>query len=184
MSWVARGTPCRSPTKPAVAAPPFALIRCGVVQLTLYTDYALRALLYLGLHTDRPVPAAEIAAAYGISEHHLAKVGKALVKAGFARALRGRAGGLSLAVDPATLTVGAVVRRTEATLELIECFEHAGSSCPLTGACRLERTLREARDAFLAVLDRTTLADLMSNAPALATRLGRPLPISRPDAES
>lgn len=153
------------------------------MQLTLYTDYALRSLLYLGLHRDRLVPAAEIAAAYGISEHHVAKVGKALVKAGYVRALRGRSGGLSLAVEPAELTVGAVVRRTETTLDLIECFEHAGSTCPLTGACRLERTLRDAHAAFMAVLDRTTLADLLSNGPSLAARLGRPLPIAPPAAD-
>jgi Rrf2 family nitric oxide-sensitive transcriptional repressor len=148
------------------------------VQLTLYTDYSLRALLYLGMHRDRLVPAAEIAQAYQVSEHHLAKVAKALVKAGFVRASRGRAGGLSLAVEPASLSVGEVVRRTEATLELIECFEHASSSCPLTGACRLERTLRQAQAAFMAVLDGTTLADLLSDAPTIAARLGRPLPIA------
>lgn len=161
---------------PVVARAIWPPLRCEPVQLTLYTDYALRALIYLGLHPDRLVPAAEIAAAYGISEHHLAKVGKALVKAGFVQATRGRSGGLKLAVAPGELTVGAVVRRTEATLDLIECFDHGRSSCPITGACRLERALHEARDAFLAVLDRTTVADLVVNGPALSTRLGRALP--------
>lgn len=150
------------------------------MQLTLYTDYALRALLYLGLHPGRHVPASEIAAAYGISEHHVAKIGKGLVKAGFARAHRGRAGGLSLAVEPRELKIGAVVRHTEATLDLVECFERERSSCPLTGACLLERTLREAREAFLAVLDRTTLADLLRNDSAVASRLSRPLPTAPP----
>ncbi|MCW8140364.1 MAG: Rrf2 family transcriptional regulator [Planctomycetota bacterium] len=149
------------------------------MQLTVYTDYALRTLLYLGLHPDRPVPAPEVAQAYAISVHHVAKVAKALVRDGFVRARRGRAGGLELAVAPDALRVGDVVRRTEPTLDLLECFDRRASACPITGACRLEHVLHDARAAFLEVLDRTTLADLLTNRPALARRLGRPLPASR-----
>ncbi|MCO5168484.1 MAG: Rrf2 family transcriptional regulator [Planctomycetes bacterium] len=149
------------------------------MQLTLYTDYALRTLLYLGLHPGRPVPAPEVARAYGVSPHHVAKVAKALVRDGFVRARRGRSGGLELAVAPEDLRIGAVVRRTEPTLDLLECFDRRASTCPITGACRLERVLHDARGAFLEVLDRTTLADLLTNRSALAQRLGRPLPTRR-----
>jgi Rrf2 family transcriptional regulator, nitric oxide-sensitive transcriptional repressor len=147
------------------------------VQLTLYTDYALRTLLYLGLHPGRPVPVPEIAAAYRVSAHHVAKVAKALVRGGFIKSHRGRAGGLELAMSPAQVKVGAIVRETEPTLDLLECFDHRTSSCPITGVCRLERTLHDARAAFFEVLDRTTLADLLTN-PKLAKRLARPLPLS------
>jgi Rrf2 family nitric oxide-sensitive transcriptional repressor len=146
------------------------------VQLTLYTDYALRTLLYLGLHPGRPVPVPEVAAAYQVSTNHVAKVAKALVRGGFVKAHRGRTGGLELAMTPAEIKVGAIVRETEPTLELLECFDHRTSSCPITGVCRLERTLHEARAAFLDVLDRTTLADLLS--PKLAAGLLRRLPLS------
>jgi len=150
------------------------------VQLTLHSDYALRTLLYLGLHQGRPVPVGEVAGAYGISANHVAKVAQALVTNGFARARRGRTGGLELATPPAELTVGAVVRATEPTLDLLACFDRERSSrsgdrsstaCPITSACKLKRSLREARDAFLAVLDRTTLAELLENGPALARLL-------------
>lgn len=144
------------------------------MQLTLHTDFALRTLLYLGLHRGRPVPVGEVASAYGISAHHVAKVAQALVTNGFARARRGRSGGLELAVPPAELTVGAVLRSTEPTLDLLACFDRASTTCPITSACRLKRSLREARDAFLAVLDRTTLAELLENGPAL----GRLLPMA------
>lgn len=146
---------------------------CGV-QLTIYSDYALRTLMYLGMHTDRPASVPEIASAYNISAHHLAKVAKALVRGGFARTHRGRSGGLELAKPARDVTVGAVVRFTEPTMNLVECFDRKTSTCPLTGACRLERTLHDARAAFLEVLDGTTLADLLGSAPAMAKRLAPP----------
>jgi Rrf2 family nitric oxide-sensitive transcriptional repressor len=142
------------------------------VQLTLYSDYALRTLMYLGSHDDRLISVAEIATAYQVSPHHVAKVAKALARGGFVRAHRGRAGGLQLARSPRTLSIGAVVRYTEPTLDLLECFDRATSTCPLTGACRLERTLHEARGAFLQVLDRTMLSELLAGTPALLGRLG------------
>lgn len=141
------------------------------VQLTIYTDYALRTLMYLAINRARPVPAPEIAAAYGISAHHVAKVAKDLVRGGFLRSHRGRSGGLELARAPARINVGEVVRFSEPTLDLLECFDRTSSSCPLTGGCRLERKLHEARAAFMNVLDRTTLAELTDNAPVLLGRL-------------
>lgn len=150
------------------------------MQLTIYSDYALRTLIYLGLNAERPVPVPEVATAYGISAHHLAKVAKALVRGGFARTHRGRSGGLELVTSPCNVNVGAVVRLTEPTLDLLECFDRKTSTCKLTGACRLERTLHEARTAFFDVLDRTTLADLLTNAPAITKRLGGTPPAALP----
>lgn len=160
------------------------------VQLTIYTDYALRTLMYLAINGARPVPVPEIAAAYGISAHHVAKVAKDLVRGGFLRSHRGRTGGLELARVAGKINVGDVVRFSEPTLDLLECFDRTTSTCPLTGGCRLERKLHEARAAFLAVLDRTTLAELTDNASVLLGRLGgaaaakaRRRPVRRRSAE-
>ncbi len=145
------------------------------MELTRRTDFALRTLLYLGAHPGRPVPTTEVARAYGISRHHAAQVGKDLVALGHVAARRGRGGGLVLARPPEAIVVGAVVRETEPSLDLLECFARSTNTCPLAGACALERCLHAARAAFLAVLDRTTLADLLVEAPALRARLGRRL---------
>lgn len=151
------------------------------MQLTIYTDYALRTLMYLGANGGRPVPATEVAAAFRISANHLAKVAKDLVRGGYVRSHRGRTGGLELAMPPSKINIGQVVRFTE-TLDLLECFDRATSTCPLTGACKLERTLHEAQAAFLAVLDRTTLADLVGGTASWATRLAAvPRPALRGD---
>jgi Rrf2 family nitric oxide-sensitive transcriptional repressor len=131
------------------------------MRLTRYTDYALRTLIYVGLHEPRQSSIAEIARAYGISESHLTKVVHQLGRLGLIRTIRGRGGGLRLARAPGEIVVGAVVRQTEDDLALVECF--SGGACAITAPCRLQRILGEALSAFLAVLDRYTLADLIED---------------------
>ncbi|MBL8861189.1 MAG: Rrf2 family transcriptional regulator [Planctomycetes bacterium] len=131
------------------------------MRLTLFSDYALRVLLYAGVHDDRLVTVAEIAQAYGISRHHLVKVSQLLIQLGLVESARGRHGGLRLARAPKDIRVGALVRQTEPDLDLVECFDPATNTCPLAKACDLEHLLREARARFLEVLDGYTLADLL-----------------------
>lgn len=139
------------------------------MRLTRYTDYALRTLIYLGLNEPRQSSIGEIARAYGISENHLTKVVHQLGRLGLVRTIRGRGGGLRLALDPAEIVVGAVVRRTEEDLALVECF--SGGACAITPSCRLRRALGEALAAFLAVLDGYTLADLIGDGDGAAVAL-------------
>lgn len=148
------------------------------MRLTRYTDYALRTLIYVGLHEPRQSSIAEIARAYGISESHLTKVVHQLGRLGFISTTRGRGGGLRLAKSPAEIIVGAVVRQTEEDLALVECF--AGGACAITAPCRLRRALGEALAAFLAVLDRYTLADLLGGRDGIeiAALLGLPSPMT------
>lgn len=135
------------------------------MRLTRYTDYALRTLIYVGLNEPRQSSIAEIARAYGISENHLTKVVHQLGRLGFVRTTRGRGGGLRLARPAAEIGVGAVVRLTEEDLALVECF--GSGNCVITAPCRLRGVLGEALAAFLAVLDRYTLADLLDGGSGL-----------------
>lgn len=130
------------------------------MKLSHHTDYALRLLIYLALHRDQLVTIQQVAKVYGISSHHLAKVVQDMVHAGWVTSTRGRGGGLKLAIKPDEIGLGQVIRRTETCLSPVECL--AGhSDCPIESACRLKGILAEARDAFLAVVDRYTLADLV-----------------------
>jgi Rrf2 family transcriptional regulator, nitric oxide-sensitive transcriptional repressor len=137
------------------------------MQLTLFSDYALRLLLYLAAHPDRVISVQEVSRAYGISHHHLVKIVRRLADEGLVLTTRGRGGGLRLGVDPAAINVGALVRATEPHLNLVECFDRATNTCPIARACGLERALRQAQQAFFDVLDRYTLADFQPRAPAL-----------------
>lgn len=130
------------------------------MRLTLQTDYALRALLYLAAAGEQGGTAHGIADSYGISRNHLAKVLQKLRALGYLTATRGRNGGVRLARPAADIRVGGVVRQTEDSLAPVECFDPATNTCPLAGACGLERGLGEAVEAYLAVLDRYTIADV------------------------
>lgn len=138
------------------------------MQLSKFSDYSLRVLMYCGLR-DQPTPVAEIAGAYDISQNHLLKVANRLTELGLVAATRGRGGGLQLAVEPIDIVLGDVVRQTE-NVDLVECMGDA-SACVLTGSCKLQRALGRARDAFFAELDLYTLEDLLKPKRALQARL-------------
>jgi Rrf2 family nitric oxide-sensitive transcriptional repressor len=143
------------------------------MRLTTYTDYTLRTLIYLALERERLARIADIAESYGISENHLMKVVHRLGLAGYVETVRGKHGGLRLAEPPEAINLGEVVRRTEPDLDLVPCFEPSGL-CRIRPACALKGVLGEALGAFLAVLDRYTLADLIRPRRELAGLLGLP----------
>lgn len=133
------------------------------MRLTTFTDYALRTLLFVATAPERRATIAAIAAAYGISQNHLVKVAHLLGKEGFLANTRGRHGGLRLAVAPAAISLGRVVRATEGPSIPAECFDPAGCDCPIVHSCRLKRVLRDADAAFYATLDRYSLQDLLAS---------------------
>ncbi|HEX8739834.1 MAG TPA: Rrf2 family transcriptional regulator [Casimicrobiaceae bacterium] len=144
------------------------------MRLTTFSDYSLRALMYLGVHDDRLATIGELANAYGVSENHLVKVVHHLAQHGYIETIRGRGGGMRLARPPSEINVGEVVRGTEESLTLVECFDGSTSRCRIEPACRLKGMLGRALDAFFATLDRYTLADLIAPGPRLAALLVLP----------
>ena len=131
------------------------------MRLTNYTDYCLRTLIFVAAQPDGRATIAQIAQRYGISESHLVKVVHALGKAGFLANVRGRGGGLRLARPAADIRIGDVVRGAEGDPVPASCFDAAAPPCSIYRACRLRNVLTEAVDAFHAVLDRYSLADLV-----------------------
>ena len=132
------------------------------MQLSLHAEYALRTLLYLGAHPDRVVSTKEISSAYGISKHHLVRVVQTLGDLGYVTVAPGRSGGVSLAMEPHRIRLGDVVRKAEPGFRLAECFDMQHNTCVVAPICTLKPVLREALEAFLAALNRYTLADLMA----------------------
>lgn len=126
------------------------------MQLSRYSDYALRVMLYLAARGDRPCAISEIAAAYSISHNHLMKVLHDLGRAGYVASTRGRAGGYRLARPAGEIRIGALLRHTEDDLALVDC-----AGCALSGGCGASPVLAEAMAAFFAVLDRYSVADLV-----------------------
>ena len=140
------------------------------MRVTTYSDYALRVLIYAGLAEGELVRIKDISERYQISQSHLTKVVWRLSQRGFLETTRGRAGGLRLAMAPERVNLGAVLRAMEDNRALVECFGPEGR-CMITPACAARRMFREAAEAFLAVFDKYTLADLLSRRAGLMQAL-------------
>ena len=141
------------------------------MRLTVYTDYALRLLMYLALKDDELATIEEIADSYGISKNHLMKVTHQLGVGGYIETVRGRRGGLRLARPPKEIGLGDVVRYTEPDFAIVMCLEPLDADCVVQPHCVLRRALERARDAFMSVLDEYTLHDLVRPRSALRAML-------------
>lgn len=128
--------------------------------LTRQADYAMRLLIHLAVQPGETATIKEVADRYGISRNHLMKVANRAVQAGYVSGVRGRAGGLRLAKPAAQIGVGEVLRATE-EWNLVECFDVETNRCPIASGCGLRAVLKEAIEAYFAVLDRYTLADVV-----------------------
>lgn len=139
------------------------------MQLTKFSDYALRTLMVLAAAPDEPSSIDAVARALDVSPHHLGKVALFLADAGYVRTRRGRGGGVELARSPADIRVGEVLRRTERGVGLVPCFDPETNTCNLAGACRLSSALADAQEAFFASLDPLTLDAMVEPRAARAT---------------
>ncbi|MBL9145921.1 MAG: Rrf2 family transcriptional regulator [Verrucomicrobiaceae bacterium] len=134
------------------------------MKLSLFSDYALRVLMYAALKGSS-FQLDEVTEAYNISRNHLAKVVNSLSKLGYLDTRRGRGGGIQLGMKPEEIRIGVLVRKTEDQPVIVECFDAATNTCRLNGNCRLKGVLAEAMNAFYATLDQQTLSDLIAGAP-------------------
>jgi|APLow6443716910_1056828.scaffolds.fasta_scaffold28725_2 Rrf2 family transcriptional regulator, nitric oxide-sensitive transcriptional repressor len=140
------------------------------MRLSTFSDYSLRVLMYLGAQPDRLATIAEIAAGHGISESHLMKVVHQLGRCGLVETVRGKGGGIRLALAPQNIVLGDVIRQTESDFTLVECFG-TNATCRIQEACHLNAILDEALIALFLVLDGYTLADLLVNPQRLIPRI-------------
>jgi Rrf2 family nitric oxide-sensitive transcriptional repressor len=120
----------------------------------------MRLLIHLAVQPEETATIKEVADRYGISRNHLMKVANRAVRAGYVSGVRGRVGGLRLAKKAEEIGVGEVLRTTE-EWKLVECFDAETNRCPIPRGCGLRAALMEAMDAYFAVLDRYTLADVV-----------------------
>ena len=134
------------------------------MQLTQYTDFSFRVLIFLAQKPSGLSTVTEIAAFHGISRNHLVKVIHNLASKGFIVTTRGRNGGMALSRAPANINLGDVARQTEPNFSIAECFDKENNRCVITPTCSLKSIFWEAKMAFLNTLDKYTLADAIVTA--------------------
>jgi|SRR5690606_27806071 Rrf2 family nitric oxide-sensitive transcriptional repressor len=132
------------------------------MNLTTFSDYSMRVLVYLGIQREGLVTISDIAKAYDISENHLMKVVHHLAQEGYVETVRGKGGGMRLGREPRLINLGELLRKTEGDHGLLPCTDGT-SNCCIQPACRLVDILKEAHTALYAVLEKYTLADLIQN---------------------
>ena len=140
------------------------------MQLTSFTDYGLRTLIYLAsLPENQLTNITEVTDLFSVSRNHLVKVINRLGQLGYIQTVRGKNGGIRLNRSASTISVGEVVRDLE-PLVLVNC---STEFCHITPACRLKERLVRAKQAFLAELDQCTIDDLLSDNAELMILLAR-----------
>ncbi|MGH7139107.1 MAG: Rrf2 family transcriptional regulator [Pirellulales bacterium] len=139
------------------------------MRLTLHTDYALRTLIRVAIADGKLITIEDIAQSFEVSKQHLMKVVNDLSRKGYVDTVRGRNGGIRLRRRPRDISDGQVARDTE-DLDMIGCLGQRGY-CPIQRVCVLRGVISDATEAFLAVLDTYTLADLIKPQKALSSLL-------------
>ncbi len=140
------------------------------MQLTHYTDYSLRVLIFLSLQKDEQrVTISDIAENFRIPRNHLVKVVHKLGKLKYINTTRGKYGGIRLQIPASQIYIGDVVRNMEARLDIVDC--NSPSPCPIKPNCQLKSILQQAGNAFLDVLDQYTIADLQQHPDKLISLL-------------
>lgn len=132
------------------------------MQLTQFSDYAIRLLILLAMEQGHSVTIGSAATSLRISKNHLIKIANLLVKKGFIIGTRGRSGGIQLKKLPEDISLGDVIRVTESNLVPVECMSSPGS-CSLERVCGCPAYLQKGMTAFLSELDAATLASVVRN---------------------
>lgn len=140
------------------------------MQLTQFTDYSLRALIYISLRKEL-CTINDIAKAYRISSNHLVKIIHNLSKLGIIKTIRGKSGGITMAMDPSQINLGELILTLEPNFDVVPCFNQEKANCCIAPACKLKLILYQAKESFLKVLKEYTLADILDNEVELAKLL-------------
>ena len=141
------------------------------MQLSMFSDYALRVLVHLANSPETLLSTRQIADIHNAKFNHLSKVTTWHVTQGYVESLRGRGGGLRLAKDPSEINLGHLLRQLEADKPLVECFNAQTNTCQLIPACGLMFALKDAQEAFFAALDHVTIANMMTRSPNMSNLL-------------
>ncbi len=142
------------------------------MRLTKQTNYAVRILMYCAANGDNLSRIPEIAKAYGVSELFLFKILQPLQKSGLVQTVRGRNGGVRLNKPAEDISLFDVVRVTEDSFAMAECFDTGIADCPLVDSCGLNSALRKALNAFFDVLSEYSIDDLVKARPQIGQLLG------------
>ena len=131
------------------------------MQLSKFTDYTFRVLIYMAIHQEELYTVEQLATILEVSEHHLKKVIHKLAKTDYLISIKGRAGGLKLGLPPKQINLGEVLRITEDNLCIVECIKNDMNCHFMTGECKLKGIIQESLNQFIEMFSQYTLQDIL-----------------------
>ena len=135
------------------------------MKLTVRGEYALRALVVLGLNysADAVLRIQAISEQQNIPKRFLEQILNDLKSAGVVTSRRGVAGGYRLARPPHEVTLATVIRHMDGALAPVSCVSerfYEKCSCPDEAKCGIRSVMKEVREAVVKILENVTLAQL------------------------
>ena len=131
------------------------------MQLSKFSDYSFRALIYLAQHRDQLCTVEELSMNLNTSEQHMKKVIHKLGKTPYVTSIKGRGGGLRLGCEPQEINLGEILKITEDNLNILECFNKSAWCPRLSSGCKLKSITSDAVQKFIEEFSNYTLEDLL-----------------------
>ena len=137
------------------------------MHLSKKAEYALRALIHLGIATEMGLPVVsgvELADANRLPLKFIERILQELREGGLVETKRGKLGGYALATSADKVRIGDIVRRMDGRLAPICCaseFAYQRCTCPDEDHCGLRMLMIDVRNAIANILDRYTLAQVV-----------------------
>lgn len=132
------------------------------MNLSKFSDYGFRILIYLGNNPDKLFTVDELASTLNLSSHHIKKIVYKLAKSGYLSSSKGRNGGIKLGFCPHDINLGDILDITEDNLNIVECFSIENNNCDISSSCKLKPILNEALISFKNILKKYTLEDILN----------------------
>ncbi|RDU59984.1 Rrf2 family transcriptional regulator [Helicobacter sp. MIT 14-3879] len=138
------------------------------MQLSKFSDYSFRALMYLAENDKSLSTVEKMARELNISQNHLKKIIHKLSKGNFITSFKGRDGGIRLAKNPEQINLSSVLLYTETNIDIVKCLKHdtkieIKELCPYYADCNLKIIVNRARDSFIEEFKKYSLSDLLAN---------------------
>ncbi len=134
-----------------------------VLRVSSKGRYGVKAIYELALHYGQgPLPLSHIAKAQSISEAYLEQLMAPLKRSGIIDGVRGSQGGYQLAREPASISVGDVVRALEGPISLADCTGTDPSHCPDWASCVGPDIWNRVQAALVETMNGISLSQLVN----------------------
>lgn len=131
------------------------------MQLSKFTDYTFRVLIYMAKHQEELCTVEQLANQLEVSEHHLKKVIHRLAKTDYLISIKGRAGGLKLGLSPEQVNLGDIIRITENNLNIVSCLNGDEVCSFMNGKCKFKNIIYDSLEKFIEEFGKYTLQDIL-----------------------